>query len=90
MFGVAAAHRDPAYFDDPDTFNPGRPKDALLSFGHGVHFCLGTHLARRELEVGIRELFKRFPDIALCPDKPVEMIRAVLRGPKAVWVRPRG
>ena len=90
MFGVSGANRDPKYWENPAEFDPTRERGSLMTFGHGVHFCLGTHLARAELEVGIRALFRRFPDMALCPDKPVEMIRAVLRGPKALWVRPAG
>jgi cytochrome P450 len=90
MFGVGAAHRDPKYWDRPNEFDPTRERGNLLTFGHGEHFCLGTHLARRELEVGLKALFGRFPDMALCRDRPVEMIRAVLRGPKSVWVRPHG
>lgn len=90
MFGVSGANRDPKYWDNPAQFDPTRARGTVLSFGHGEHFCLGTHLARRELEVGIRALFRRFPDMRLVPDKPVEMIRAVLRGPRSVWVNLHG
>ena len=90
MFGVCGANNDPKYWDKPREFNPDRKHATLMTFGHGEHFCLGTHLARRELEVGIKMLFERFPDMVLCEDKPVEIIRAVLRGPKSVWVRPHG
>ncbi|MDX1733125.1 MAG: cytochrome P450 [Halioglobus sp.] len=90
MFGVSAANRDPKHWDDPHVFDPTRERGNLMTFGHGEHFCLGTHLARRELEVGIRAIFRRFPDMCLCADKPVKMIRAVLRGPKSLWVRPAG
>ena len=89
LFGITAANNDPTVFDNPRQFNPDR-KNKNLAFGHGEHFCLGSHLARRELETGIKLLFERFPDIALVPDKPVEITQAVIRGPKAVWVFPHG
>ena len=90
MFGVMGANNDPRYWDSPRDFNPERKSGTVMTFGHGEHFCLGTHLARRELEVGIKMLFERFPNMVLCEDKPVEIVRAVLRGPKAVWVRLQG
>jgi cytochrome P450 len=90
MFGVSAANRDPKYWDNPEKFDPTRDRGSLMTFGHGEHFCLGTHLARRELEVGIRAIFERFPNMTLCEDKPVSMIRAVLRGPKSLWVKLNG
>jgi cytochrome P450 len=59
-------------------------------FGHGVHFCLGSHLARRELETAIKLVFERFPRMCLAPGRSVEVIGGVLRGPKELWVRPYG
>src|SRR5207248_10406447 len=59
-----AANRDPRVFDDPDTFDVRRDPNPHVGFGGpGPHFCLGAHLARRELTVMFRELFKRLPDI---------------------------
>ncbi|MBJ22259.1 MAG: cytochrome P450 [bacterium] len=89
IFGVTAANSDPAVFPDPRRFDPGRPnKNQHLAFGHGEHFCLGSHLARRELETAIRLLFERFPNMELIPERPVEFFGCVLRGPRDVWVRP--
>ncbi|MGK2948314.1 MAG: cytochrome P450 [Acidimicrobiales bacterium] len=60
----ASANRDPAVFEDPYRFDVGRtPNDHLGFGGPGPHFCLGAHLARREITVMFRELFRRVPDI---------------------------
>jgi cytochrome P450 len=54
---TAAANRDAAVFDDPDTFRVDRASSAPhLSLGQGIHFCLGAHLARTEAEIGARVL----------------------------------
>ena len=63
---LAAANRDPAVFPEPDRFLPRRRNaGAHLSFGAGIHFCLGAPLARLELRVAIPALFARFPKLAL-------------------------
>jgi cytochrome P450 len=60
-----AANRDPAHFDDPDGFDVRRSPNPHVGFGGaGPHFCLGAHLARREMTVMFRELLTRVPDIA--------------------------
>ena len=59
-----SANRDAAVFDDPFAFDVGRtPNDHLGFGGPGPHFCLGAHLARREITVMFKELFQRVPDI---------------------------
>ena len=65
MLNYWAADRDPAVFEEPDAFRIGRPTTVPhLGFGApGPHFCLGAHLARREITVMFRELFRRVPDI---------------------------
>ncbi len=89
LFGITAANNDPAEFPDPRRFDPAR-KNKNLAFGHGEHFCLGSHLARRELEVALQVVVERFPDMCLVPEKPVEIVQGVLRGPRVLWVRPQG
>jgi methyl-branched lipid omega-hydroxylase len=60
----AAANRDPAVFRDPHVFDLSRDPNPHFGFGaHGPHFCLGAHLARREIAVTFRELFERLPDL---------------------------
>jgi cytochrome P450 len=59
-----AANRDPRVFSDPERFDILRQPNPQLGFGGpGPHFCLGAHLARRELSVLFRQLLTRFPDI---------------------------
>lgn len=58
---MLSANRDPRVFTDPDEFQPGRTPNEHLSFGHGVHFCLGAHLARHEVAIALRALLARLP-----------------------------
>ena len=59
-----SANRDEDVFDDPYRFDVRRVPNPHLGFGAaGPHFCLGAHLARREIDVMLRELFDRLPDI---------------------------
>jgi cytochrome P450 len=90
LFGITAANRDPKVFPDPHRFDPSRDNRELISFGRGVHFCLGMHLARRELETALRVVFERYPDIRLKPGVAVEYVGGVLRGPRELWVQPYG
>jgi cytochrome P450 len=61
---LGAGNRDPARFDDPDTFDLTRTGPAPLSFSGGAHFCLGAALARMEAAVFLPALVRRFPDLA--------------------------
>jgi cytochrome P450 len=56
---ISAANRDPAVFTDPHTFDPDRTVNPHLSFGHGIHFCLGAHLARMEVRIALASLLDR-------------------------------
>ncbi len=63
---LASANRDPAAFgDNADLFRPERRHNRHLSFGAGVHFCLGAQLARVELAAALQALFGRHPDLKL-------------------------
>jgi cytochrome P450 len=66
MAMVAAAHRDPAAFPDPDTLRVDRPlPQRVLSFGAGPHYCVGAALARCEVELLFAEIIRRFPGLSL-------------------------
>ena len=59
-----AANRDPNVFPDPDTFNMMRDNvDKHIAFGHGVHKCLGSRIAKMQLRMAFERIFDRFPHI---------------------------
>ncbi|MEV6897176.1 cytochrome P450 [Amycolatopsis sp. NPDC051372] len=62
---IGAANRDPATHPDPDTFDPTREPSRHLAFGQGIHFCLGSPLARLEGQTALRELAVRTPALHL-------------------------
>ena len=85
---VNAANRDPEQFADSDRFDVGRSPNAHLTFGHGIHFCLGAPLARLEGQIALRSLIERFPGIALATTVAPEWNDSlVLRGLQSLPVR---
>jgi cytochrome P450 len=87
MLSIASANRDPAEFPNPDVFDPSR-KHKHLAFGHGEHFCIGSHMARRVLETGLETLLRRFPAMLPDPARPSQIVHGTLRGPRELWVLP--
>lgn len=69
---LAAANLDPQKFPDPLTFKPGRDEGANLSFGAGIHFCIGAPLARLELNIVLPLLFKRLPGLKIAETPTVK------------------
>ena len=89
MLSLAAANRDPAVYANPDEFAPGRtmPRDHL-SFGKGIHFCLGAHLARIETGIVLRQLLERFTDVQLVDDAAFAFPPNIaFRGPTSLRTR---
>jgi cytochrome P450 len=76
---VGAANRDAAVFSDPDRLILDRAQQAPLSFGGGIHYCLGAPLARLEAQVAFPALLTRFPRLALA-GKPVSHEGLSVRG----------
>lgn len=62
---LGAANRDPAAYTAPNRFDPAREGPQNTSFGGGIHFCVGAPLARLELQVALKILFERCPDLCL-------------------------
>ncbi|HLI37578.1 MAG TPA: cytochrome P450 [Streptosporangiaceae bacterium] len=77
-----AANRDPRVFPDPERFDVRRRPNPHVGFGGpGPHYCLGAHLARRELSVAFRQLFERLPDIEVAGDPvPLQAVGIPLVG----------
>ncbi|MFN3743896.1 MAG: cytochrome P450 [Hyphomicrobiaceae bacterium] len=88
LLALGSANHDEAHFDTPERLDITRANARdHVSFGHGLHFCLGAPLARLELRIILEELTRRFPDMHLVDDQPLDMIRTIaFRGPHTLWV----
>lgn len=81
-----SANRDEAVFNEPDVFNVLRDPNPHVGFGGpGPHFCLGAHLARREITLMFRELYTRLPDLELA-GPPVQLRSNFINGVKSLPV----
>jgi cytochrome P450 len=69
---LTAANRDARVFPDPNRFDIHRRPNPHLTFGHGIHFCLGAPLARLEAKVALRIMLDRYRGITVATDAPVE------------------
>jgi cytochrome P450 len=83
FMSFAAANREPGIFDDPDEFDIHRPNaNRHISFGKGVHYCLGAMLAKVEARIVIAALAERVPSLRLVADQHLEYSANItFRGP---------
>ena len=84
MLVRAAANRDPEQFPDPDRLDIGRQNNTHLTFGQGIHTCLGAPLARIEGQVALTTLLERFPDIRLQSEEVDWWENMTLRSPRTL------
>ena len=82
---IGAANRDPEVFDDPDTLDIGRREQSHLSFGRGIHYCLGAALAVMEARIVFTAVLDRFASIRLAAE-PRHRKTVVLRGVEHLWI----
>ena len=84
---LGAANRDPARWERPNEFEITRALKPSLAFGNGAHICLGMHVARAEMSVGINALLDRLPNLRLDPDaEPPRYVGFYERGATAIPV----
>jgi cytochrome P450 len=83
---TGAATRDPRAYDDPDRFDIAREGPLGISFGHGIHYCIGAHLARLEGRTAFLELYRRWPDLQVDLDAVRYVHMANVAGPASVPV----
>jgi cytochrome P450 len=85
LFG--SANRDPDVFEEPDELDLSRDPNPHLTFGAGIHFCLGAPLGRQELQISFATLMDRFPTLELVED-PRWKPNYIVRGLEGLRVRP--
>lgn len=80
MVLLGSANRDPEVFSEPDRLDLSRQEANHISFGRGIHHCLGASLARLEGKLTFEALLERFADIRMQADRPVFRDNIILRG----------
>ena len=73
-------------FQNPDTFDITRTDPGNVSFGHGIHFCLGAPLARLEAKIALRQLLERLPSFVLHEPKSTFPELMTFRKPLQLWL----
>jgi cytochrome P450 len=84
---LGAANRDPRRFRSPDRLDLARREGAAMSFGFGVHHCMGAALARAETEIGLGVLFDRYPRLRVTVERPQWKPTLIFRGLRQLPVR---
>ncbi len=79
-FLIGAANRDPEQFEQPNELDLARRGNAHLAFGHGIHYCVGSPLARLEGQIAINTLLQRMSKLALATDTLTYQDNFVFRG----------
>ncbi|MGY8661842.1 cytochrome P450 [Bradyrhizobium sp. UFLA05-109] len=82
LLSFPAANRDPKMFPDADKVVLDRRENRHAAFGLGIHRCVGSNLARMEMQVAIEEWLKRIPDFRLDPEGIVTWSQGTVRGPR--------
>jgi hypothetical protein len=82
LLSFPAANRDPAVFPDADKVVIDRRENRHAAFGLGIHRCVGSNLARMEMQVALEEWLKRIPDFRLDPAGRVTWSQGTVRGPR--------
>lgn len=83
---TGAANRDERAYVEPDRFDITRDGPTGITFGHGIHFCIGAHLARLEGRTAFTELYRRWPDLQVDLDGVQYVHMANVAGPSSVPV----
>jgi cytochrome P450 len=83
---TGAANRDERAYEDPDRFDIERTGPLGIAFGHGIHYCIGAHLARLEGRTAFNELYRRWPDLQVDADGIKYVHMANVAGPSSVPV----
>lgn len=84
---LGSANRDESVFKEPDVFDITRASKSHLSFGRGVHTCLGKHLAQIEARIILGALLERLPNIQLLTTQPVWRQNSMFREQQELWAR---
>lgn len=82
LLAFPAANRDPAVFPDADKVLIDREENRHVAFGLGIHRCIGSNLARMEIQVALEEWLKRFPEFRLADADAVQWSAGPVRGPR--------
>jgi cytochrome P450 len=83
---LIGANRDPLHYSDPDRFDISRNEAKHCSFGGGIHFCLGSHLAKMNAEIAFRHMAQRFTAIEV-DESNIEWAPSLFRIPGRIPAR---